>query len=238
MKNEKGITLIALIITIIIMLILVAVSISILINSGLIGKAKEAGSKTKTAYEEESKMGDSINIDGQVYNSIDEYINTSDDEEYEEYEGKQKLHIKNYDELLEFANRVNDGETFEDYVVFLDSDIEMQDENWIIIGTIGGREDPPNCFQGIFEGKNHTISNLRFSSSLDKVGLFRTNQGIIKNLNVEGEYESENSVGTKRCGVISYVNNGTISNCNVEINCNGSIGQTNFKSGIGRYLYE
>ena len=74
MRKNNGITLIALIITIIIMLILVAVSISILINSGLIGKAKEAGSKTKTAYEEEQRMGDSLNIDGVMYNSIDEYI--------------------------------------------------------------------------------------------------------------------------------------------------------------------
>ena len=74
MKKNPGITLIALIITIIIMLILVAVSISILINSGLIGKAKEAGSKTKTAYEQESRMGDSITIDGVTYNSIDEYL--------------------------------------------------------------------------------------------------------------------------------------------------------------------
>ena len=74
MRKERGITLIALIITIIIMLILVAVSISILINSGLIGKAKEAGSKTKTAYEQESRMGDSITIDGVTYNSIDEYL--------------------------------------------------------------------------------------------------------------------------------------------------------------------
>ena len=74
MKKNNGITLIALIITIIIMLILVAVSISILINSGLIGKAKEAGEKTKTAYEQEQRMGDSLNINGVMYNSIDEYI--------------------------------------------------------------------------------------------------------------------------------------------------------------------
>ncbi len=77
MKKNNGITLIALIITIIIMLILVAVSISILINSGLIGKTKEAGSKTKTAYEQESRMGDSITIDGVTYNNIDEYLNSN-----------------------------------------------------------------------------------------------------------------------------------------------------------------
>ncbi len=74
MRKTKGITLIALIITIIIMLILVAVTVSILINSGLLGKAKKAGEDYKTAYEKEQSLGESINIDGVVYNSIDEIV--------------------------------------------------------------------------------------------------------------------------------------------------------------------
>ncbi len=45
-EKNKGITLIALIITIVVMLILVGVSVSILINSNLIGAAE----KTATAY--------------------------------------------------------------------------------------------------------------------------------------------------------------------------------------------
>ena len=77
MKKSKGITLIALIITIIIMLILVAVSVSILINSGLIGKAKKAGEDYKTSYEQEQRIGESINIDGNLY-SIDEIVGGSE----------------------------------------------------------------------------------------------------------------------------------------------------------------
>ena len=42
LKNKKGITLIALIITIIVMLILVAVSVTVLIQSDIIGSAKKA----------------------------------------------------------------------------------------------------------------------------------------------------------------------------------------------------
>ena len=56
------------------MLILVAVTISILINSGIIGKAQKAKQDTQSAYEQESRLGDSINIDGAVYNGIDEYM--------------------------------------------------------------------------------------------------------------------------------------------------------------------
>ena len=74
MKKNKGITLIALIITIIIMLILVAVSVSIIINSGLISKTKEAASKTKTAYESEQELSNGkITIGDRTYNSIDEF---------------------------------------------------------------------------------------------------------------------------------------------------------------------
>lgn len=73
MKKNKGITLIALIITIIIMLILVAVSVNILIKSNLIGTAEKATNKYKTASEEEAKGG-SITINGKEYESINEYI--------------------------------------------------------------------------------------------------------------------------------------------------------------------
>ena len=42
MKEQKGITLVALIITIIVMLILVGVTVSVVINSNLIGEANTA----------------------------------------------------------------------------------------------------------------------------------------------------------------------------------------------------
>ena len=48
MKRNKGITLIALIITIIVMLILVGVTVNVIINSNILGSAKNAGKKWKT----------------------------------------------------------------------------------------------------------------------------------------------------------------------------------------------
>ena len=75
MKRNKGITLVALIITIIVMLILVAVSVNILIKSNLIGTAEKTADKYKTASEEE-KNG-AIEINGKKYSSIDEYMDLS-----------------------------------------------------------------------------------------------------------------------------------------------------------------
>lgn len=73
MKKNKGITLIALIITIIVMLILIAVSVNILIKSNLIGTAEKTVNKYKTASEEENSGV--IEINGKKYNSIEDYIN-------------------------------------------------------------------------------------------------------------------------------------------------------------------
>ena len=73
MRKNKGITLIALIITIIVMLILVAVSVNILVKSNLIGTAEKVGDKYKAATEEESKGG-TIEINGKKYNSIEDYM--------------------------------------------------------------------------------------------------------------------------------------------------------------------
>ena len=71
MERNKGITLVALIITIIIMLILVAVSVNVLIKSDLIGIAEKTTGKYKTASEEEGK-GETIEIGGKKYASVDE----------------------------------------------------------------------------------------------------------------------------------------------------------------------
>ena len=83
MQNKnKGITLIALIITIVVMLILVAVSVNILIKSNLIGTAEKTVDKYKTASEEEGKNG-VIEIDGKKYNSIEDYMKEKEGEKEE-----------------------------------------------------------------------------------------------------------------------------------------------------------
>ena len=55
LKNDKGITLVALVITIIILLILAGISISTLTNVGIFGKAKEAKEKTEQAQRKEEE---------------------------------------------------------------------------------------------------------------------------------------------------------------------------------------
>ena len=54
LKKEKGITLIALVITIVILLILAGISISALTQTGIFGKTKQAEQKSKDAQEKEN----------------------------------------------------------------------------------------------------------------------------------------------------------------------------------------
>ena len=83
MQNKnKGITLVALIITIVVMLILVAVSVNVVIKSNLIGTTEKAVDKYKTATEEETNGG-VIEIDGKKYNSIEDYMKEKEGEKEE-----------------------------------------------------------------------------------------------------------------------------------------------------------
>ncbi len=74
-KNIKGITLVALVITIVILLILAGISISVLTQTGLFGKAKQAEQKSKDAQElENATLAD-------YENSINEIVSTGSREE-------------------------------------------------------------------------------------------------------------------------------------------------------------
>lgn len=77
MKNQKGITLVALIITIIVMLILVAVSVAVVINSNILGTAEKTGEKYKKEAANESNIGEGNIVrgsDGKDH-SVQYYVN-------------------------------------------------------------------------------------------------------------------------------------------------------------------
>ena len=58
MRGQKGITLVALVITIIVMLILVGVSVTVAINGGLFTKAHDGASNTQKAANAERNLSD------------------------------------------------------------------------------------------------------------------------------------------------------------------------------------
>ena len=77
MKNEKGITLVALVITIIVMIILVAVSVTVALNGGLFDTAEDAASKTNTAANEELNLSkEQVTVNNTQYNNFNEYVDS------------------------------------------------------------------------------------------------------------------------------------------------------------------
>ena len=74
MKQNKGITLIALVITIIIMLILVAVTMATAINGGLFNYAQEASVKTNARIKEEQEYANLGNYEDYGYTKDYEYL--------------------------------------------------------------------------------------------------------------------------------------------------------------------
>ena len=79
LKKQKGITLIALIITIIVMLILVGVTINVALNGGLFNKAEEATTKTKIAQIQESLTIKKVEVLAEHDGVVKEYNLTIND---------------------------------------------------------------------------------------------------------------------------------------------------------------
>lgn len=82
MKSQKGITLIALVITIIVMLILVGVSITMAVQGGLFGYAGKAVQNTKQEQSKENYLGTGkVNVNGNeqdINTIVNGYINPAE----------------------------------------------------------------------------------------------------------------------------------------------------------------
>ena len=81
MKGQKGITLVALVITIIVMLILVAVSVTVALKGNLFTTAKTAATETNTEKGKESNLSDGkVNINDKMYD-LNDYATNADPQE-------------------------------------------------------------------------------------------------------------------------------------------------------------
>ena len=92
----------------------------------------------------------------------------------------KKVEISSASAMSAFAVMVNNGESFENYTVTLNADIDLNNQPWTPIGT------STNAFKGNFDGKDHMISNLKAgTNSQSDVGLFGyTTDGTIKNIHI------------------------------------------------------
>lgn len=138
------------------------------------------------------------------------------------------------DQLKEFRDLVNGGNTFSGISINLMENIEMTDSDWT----------PISGFSGTFYGNGYTINNLKIivpptDSALTAVGLFGVNNGKIENLSIENAYlygDSHHNQTWVNVGIVCGTNNGTISNITacgtvnihrVKSRCGGITGYNN-----------
>jgi The GLUG motif. len=129
------------------------------------------------------------------------------------------------DDLIEFAEWVNDGENFEDVEIRLENDIDLTGKTYTPIGNSSSK-----LFQGTFNGNGKIVSGVSIISSQDYIGLFGNigNKGTVKNLGV-GDFNITNTGSNSwYSGGLAGYNSGTIDNCyskgTVKANDGGRIG--------------
>ena len=265
--SDKGITLIALVITIIVLLILAGVSIAMLTgDNGILTQAQKAKKETEEAAKEEAEM----------LKKIENMIAEGNGEEYEKVEdstpgditdggkadGTEDNHYKVRsieDFLVVLSESRKDGLTdkYVDIEVNLDfnnpnsySDPNNTDlfEDYNEDGTTEGiMNELTNKeerglkngyeFAGILDGKGHTISNMYLKEELlyysaahndYQTGVFHENTGIIKNLNLQGEFVvtiNELTTAARVGGIVGQnKHGGELINCvsDIDINVKGN----------------
>ena len=204
--NERGITLIALVVTIIILLILSGVTLNMALSQdGLFSKTQEAADKYKQAQEDEELEIEKIEYAAEG-KDIKKVETISDKEGFDD-----------------FRKKVNSGEDYNNTLIKLYNDIDLQNEDWTPIGTAN------YPFTGVFNGNGYKIKNLKLGETEENykgledknyIGLFGFNEGIIKNIGIESGKIDELVNAESILGMVVGYCTGIIENCYNEANIN------------------
>ena len=233
LKNKKGITLIALVVTIVVLLILAGVTLNLLLDeNGIISKSKDARNKWAEAQEKEQKEMDDFvkenfpNWDGKQTEMPEIKKN--------ETTSKFDWYIYNESQMKFLANYVNNTLTEQDQKMITDNnttvdDIAITEETTIYLmndlnlgatfdssgNLISGEQWSPigatkdKTMLGTFEGNNHYICGVYINRNEKFNGIFG-NCNSVKNLTIKNSYiEGLNCTG----GIAGAVRKGTVENC-------------------------
>ena len=218
LKNVKGITLIALVITIIVLLILAGITINMISSQdGILNKAKG----TKEVLEEaRKKENENINFMKQQIEVEENKWSGNVASSFEKGDGTvdNPYIIKTPEQLALLANKVNGGNTCEGEYYRIVSSMSLEGIKWTPIGK-GTQEkkimDDRSMtlkFKGNIDGECNAIANIDVDETDTwGVGLFGVIDGaIIKNITIlSGNVDGQSAVGS----VIGLMMDGTVDNC-------------------------
>ena len=153
-------------------------------------------------------------------------------------DSKTTVQISSASAMSAFAVMVNNGKTFENYTVTLNTNIDLNNVAWTPIGPSG---DGKNKFMGTFDGCNHTISNLKVTqeAGYHAAGLFGALNGTVKNLIIDGATIENLSSGPSTVNGTAVVagsiyTSGLIDNVTVK---NATVQGNRYLGGISGYVY-
>ncbi len=229
--KERGITLIALVITIIVLLILAGVTISIVLHTGIIDNSQKA--VDQYAYEQQREQDLMANLTNYLNNYTHRVpIYTAD--QLKAIGSGSTIKIDEEKIECEFTKSAN-------YVLMADIDLnpdkwkddgkgnitftDTSAEQWTPIGTL----DEP--FKGTFNGNGHTISGIYIDKTDgDYQGLFGViEDSTIENLTVSGSITGNGSLG----GIAGNIwGKSTMNNCHNLCNISGVISIGGITAGI------
>lgn len=140
--------------------------------------------------------------------------------------------IGNAGQLFWFASLVNNDSTHADFDkqnaganAVLVKDINLESREW----------SPIRDYTGVFDGQNHTISDLKITETPHDTGLFRSVYGTIKSFTVKGEMIIS-SDGDYIGGVVGYADGSTISNITSYVNISNTAGVLHHIGGVVGYI--
>ena len=245
-RKERGITLIALVITIIVLLILAGVSISMLtVDNGIITQAQNAKNKTEEAARKEEQ--DLAELEAIITGKDVVITPVHDDNPGElEQEGSDTFVINSIEDLVFFSYDVTNGNDYSGKTVKLGTNLDFNsdksyvDPNRTDFSKYGyngplkqsltsgtgfspiGSQDGTNGFYGTFDGNNNAICSLYIyiksnDTNAKNAGLFLTTYGEIKNL---GLVDVDITAQLSHVGGLTVNSYNDIYNCYVTGNIN------------------
>jgi hypothetical protein len=119
-------------------------------------------------------------------------------------------------DLAGLAKLVNEGINMNGKTIYLSSELDMNNKPWIPIGI-----SDDTAFKGTFNGNYLTIKNLNpaLFQDANTAGLFGVSEGVIQNLQVNGDFQIEyHNNNILYAGGICSINKGTIQHCRSHVN--------------------
>ena len=120
---------------------------------------------------------------------------------------------------------------FENYTFKLTADIDLNNHEWKPIGS-------ESVFKGTFDGQNHTVSNLKCTTS-SVAGLFaEIFNATVKDVAVSGSVSFNTDNGVSQLGgiVAKVVDNSTITGCTNQCTITATGSQKCYAGGIAGYV--